>query len=124
MQRLAVRLLLVDDAAAAAVVLDVARRPADGVAQLLNLERVLELGQDLLVRHVQLCASTLSRPRCAMPIKMLVVPASADDTINSSSIGTSMSSPSIEKRYLLGKTRCRNCSKTSTWVSRSSRLLR
>ncbi len=34
--------------------------------------------------------------------------------------GISMSRPSTEKRVLPGKARCRNCSKASTWLRRSS----
>ena len=48
------------------------------------------------------------------------MPASAASPITSSRIGTSMSSPSIEKRVLPGNVRCRNRSNASTCVSRSS----
>jgi hypothetical protein len=51
---------------------------------------------------------------------MFPIPASAASAITSSRIGTIMSTPSIEKRVLPGKVRCRKRSNASTWVSRSS----
>ena len=122
--RLAVCLLRVDDAAAAAMVLDVARSPADVVPQLLDLERVFELRQDLLVGQVQVVRQHVEPPAVRHADQDIGRAGLGGDTISSSSIGTSMSSPSIEKRYLPGKARCRNCSKTSTCVMRSSRLFR
>ena len=84
------------------------------------LMRVLELGQDLRVRLLQDVRSTLRRPRWAMPSSTLRAPPSAASAMTSSRTGTIMSSPSIEKRVLPGKVRCRNRSNASTCVMRSS----
>ena len=64
-------------------------------------------------------ASTLSRPRWAMPIRMLQVLFSAASPITPSRMRIMVSRPSMENRVLPGKVRCRNCSKTSTSVRRS-----
>ena len=44
------------------------------------------------------CVSTLMRPRCAIAITTSRAPAAAAPSIAASSIGTSVSFPSIEKR--------------------------
>ena len=62
----------------------------------------------------RMCASTFSRPRCAMPSIMWRVPVPAAPIMISSRIGSSMSSPSIENRVLPVKVRCRKRSNTST----------
>ncbi len=68
----------------------------------------------------RMCARTLSRPRCAIPISMSAMPESVAPATISSRMGRSMSRPSTEKRVLPGNVRCRKRSKTSTCVSRSS----
>ncbi len=72
----------------------------------------------------RLCASTFSRPRWAMPTTTSCPPCAADSWISSSSIGTVMSSPSIENwcwpRYAL----CMKRSSASTSTSRLSSVLR
>ena len=72
------------------------RKPRDETGSL-NSARICAYGL------FSTCAMTFSRPRCAMPIRMLRMPDSAASPITSSSTGTSMSSPSIEKRVLPGK---------------------
>ncbi len=66
---------------------------------------------------------TFRRPRCAIPSTTWRAPASAPRAIASSSIGTSASTPSIEKRFTLTYARPRNRSSASTAVSRSSKRL-
>ncbi len=113
-------LAAVDRPRRAQVVLDVAA-PLDALELERVAHRILELGQDLLVRlahhvrhHVQPAAMRHpdERLRAARPRR--------PRDMTSSRIGTSMSSPSIEKRVLPGNVRCRKRSKTSTSVSRSS----
>ena len=48
-----------------------------------------------------------------------LVPERAEEVTISSRIGTVMSRPSIEKRYLVGNVRCKKCSNASTCVRRS-----
>ena len=60
------------------------------------------------------CASTLSRPRCAIAMSTCFTPEAAASAMISSRIGTIRSRPSIEKRVLPGKVRCRKRSNAST----------
>ena len=87
-----------------------AARPCTGS---LNSARICTYGFD------STCASTLRRPRCAMPSSTSEPPAAAAPSRITSRTGISMSRPSIEKRVLPGKARCRNCSNASTWLRRS-----
>ena len=102
------------------VVLDVARaafvRRDDGVDRPL----ALELAQDRLVRTADGVASTLSRPRWAIPITTSCAPASAASSIASSSIGTITSRPSSENCFWPRNARRRYCSKPSARQTRSS----
>ena len=68
--------------------------------------------------------SAFSRPRCAMPITTSCAPAAATSSIVSSSIGTSVSSPSRENCFCPRNERRRYCSNPSTCVRRRSRATR
>ncbi len=61
-----------------------------------------------------ICVRTFSRPRCAMAMAMVFMLLLPLSRIISSNSGTIVSSPSIEKRYLVEKVFCRNCSNDST----------
>ena len=67
------------------------------------------------------CASTFSRPRCAMPITTSCAPPDAASSTVSSSIGTITSRPSAENCFWPRKARRRYCSNASARESRSSR---
>ena len=68
----------------------------------------------------RLCARTFSRPRCAIPITTSRAPRVAASWISSSSIGTVMSSPSIENCFWPRYALCMKRSSASTSVSRLS----
>ena len=62
-------------------------------------------------------ASTLSRPRCAMPITTSSSPASAASLSTTSSSGISASPPSSENRFWPTYLVCRNVSNASATLS-------
>jgi hypothetical protein len=65
-------------------------------------------------------ASTLMRPRCAMPITISLAPWRAQRAITWSSSGIRLSPPSSEKRFWPTWRVCRNFSSVSASVSRFS----
>jgi myo-inositol catabolism protein IolC len=86
--------------------------------------RVGELGQDLAIGFIQyVCQHIQTSAVRHADQDHADLRADAAEAIASSSMGTIISRPSIEKRVLPGYKRCRNSSNASTCVNRSSSLI-